>query len=776
MSTFNKYILLLFCLSLPLYSLGQLNRTYTLSGLVADESNNSLCHAVVTVGDSSLQTQPDGRFVFEWIGEGAKQISVRLLGYSTQTVSLFLQRDTALSFRLKSLEESLSTVEVKAVSSNNNEIGQNVGLQQMQLYAYKDLGQQLEAISGVSLLKTGNSISKPMIHGLYGNRLSILNNGVPHSGQQWGNDHSPEIDPLASRVIRVITGAASLEYGGVNPGAVILSEAPFINGDQKVHGQAGYFFESNGLANSLSMRLQQNHPLLAWAVQASLHRSGDLSAPNYYLNNTGRMMANVSVQLQKQFSHHFRSGLYFSTFNTNIGILRGAHIGNLTDLQQAFERELPFYTESNFSYGIESPRQLVQHHLLKWDSKYFFNDRQWLKTIVSGQINWRREYDIRRNSNNTAPAMSILQYNTFAAATYHHQFEFFKAQGLFKTGLQGSYTDNTNQAGTGILPLLPDYSKANLAAFATLSFKTKKLLIDVGLRGDFIFQEVLYISNDLPRRIIRDPRNFNNLSSIAGFSYRFTKAIELKYALSFASRNPAINEMYSYGLHQGISGIEEGNINLNTERGLKNNLQLTVDIAQKIKFSTQIFHQYFENYIYFQAEEKPRLTIRGAFPVYVYQQTDAQIYGADIDLEVHWIKNVDIGLKYSYLRGIQLDNQQPLVYMPPNQLRASLMYRLPSTIYLKKAHLEDLQLGVDMRYVFQQNNLLLEQDFMPSPPAYFLLNFEASMQVILQNSEFTISLRLENMLNQSYRDYLNRQRYFSDEKGINCILGLQYKF
>ncbi len=114
--------------------------------------------------------------------------------------------------------------------------------------------------------------------------------------------------------------------------------------------------------------------------------------------------------------------------------------------------------------------------------------------------------------------------------------------------------------------------------------------------------------------------------------------------------------------------------------------------------------------------------------------------------------------------------------MPPNQLRASFMYRLPSTIYLKKAHLEDLQLGVDMRYVFQQNNLLLEQDFMPSPPAYFLLNFEASMQVILQNSEFTISLRLENMLNQSYRDYLNRQRYFSDEKGINCILGLQYKF
>lgn len=756
--------------------MGQNTCLYKISGQVADETNHSLCHAVVSIGDTSLETQPDGRFVFELLCEGAQQLSVRLLGYTTRTVSLYVKGDTVLSLTLTSLEESLSAIEVKAAAVSNNEIGESVGNQQMQLQAYKDLGQQLESISGVSLLKTGNSISKPMIHGLYGNRLSILNNGVPHSGQQWGNDHSPEIDPLASRVIRVIKGAASLEYGGVNPGAVIVSEAPVINGDANVHGQAGYFFESNGLGNSLSMRVQQNHPLLAWSVQASLHRSGDLSAPNYYLKNTGRSMANVSLQVQKQFSERFRTGLYFSSYNTNIGILRGSHIGNLTDLEESFVREIPFFTEPQFSYKIDNPRQLVHHHLLKWDSKYFFSDRQWLKTIVSGQINWRREYDIRRNSNNTAPAMSILQYNAFASTSYQHQFKLLKAECLWKTGLQASYTDNTNLEGTGVLPLLPDYVKGTAAVFSTLSFKTKKLLVDVGLRSDIIFQDVLYITKSLPRRVIRDASNFYNLSTLAGFGYKFGNNVELKYALSYAMRNPAINEMYSNGLHQGVSGIEEGNLNLKIEKGLKNILQLSVHLNNKFELSTQFFHQYFENYIYFQPQEKPRLTIRGAFPVYRYQQTDAQIYGADIDLHIKAIKNIDIDIKYSYLRGLQLTTNQPLVYMPPNNLRAVLMYQVPKTIYLKKSHLEDVQFGLDMRYVFRQDFLLQEQDFVASPPAYFLLNFKASMQVILANSEFTVSLRIENMLNQSYRDYLNRQRYFSDERGINCILGLQYTF
>ncbi len=53
----------------------------------------------------------------------------------------------------------------------------------------------IEGVTGVSTLKNGDAIAKPVVHGLYGNRITILNHGIAQAGQQWGNDHSPEIDP-----------------------------------------------------------------------------------------------------------------------------------------------------------------------------------------------------------------------------------------------------------------------------------------------------------------------------------------------------------------------------------------------------------------------------------------------------------------------------------------------------------------------------------------------------------------------------------------------------
>ena len=61
---------------------------------------------------------------------------------------------------------------------------------------------------------------------------------------------------------------------------------------------------------------------------------------------------------------------YASTFNTKLGILRGSHIGNTTDLDLALEKDIPFFTEENFSYNIEAPKQQVSHHLSKIKAKY----------------------------------------------------------------------------------------------------------------------------------------------------------------------------------------------------------------------------------------------------------------------------------------------------------------------------------------------------------------------------------------------------------------------
>ena len=115
----------------------------------------------------------------------------------------------------------------------------------------KNLADVLATVSGVSVLKNGSGISKPIIHGLYGNRVTILNNGLVQAGQQWGNDHAPEIDPFVADHISVVKGAGSLQYGSSALGGVVMVDPYKISQDPHLHGKSTYVFQTNGLGHTL---------------------------------------------------------------------------------------------------------------------------------------------------------------------------------------------------------------------------------------------------------------------------------------------------------------------------------------------------------------------------------------------------------------------------------------------------------------------------------------------------------------------------------------------
>ncbi len=103
----------------------------------------------------------------------------------------------------------------------------------------ESLGESLKDITGVTVLNTGSSISKPVIHGLYGNRIVILNNGVRQEGQQWGSEHAPEIDPLIGRKLEVVKGASTVRYGPDAIAGVILVDPEALPYGQESSGGNG---------------------------------------------------------------------------------------------------------------------------------------------------------------------------------------------------------------------------------------------------------------------------------------------------------------------------------------------------------------------------------------------------------------------------------------------------------------------------------------------------------------------------------------------------------
>src|ERR1700744_6378815 len=162
-----------------------------------------------------------------WLG--AVCILMGLLGRAQDTT--VLKNAQVTSKRLK--KDQLNVV-----------VSDTVGGKALEEIRGLSLGESLKSIAGVNSLQTGPSISKPVIHGVYSNRILIMNNGVRQEGQNWGNDHAPEIDPFIATKVTVIKGAASIRYGSDAIGGAILLNPkdlpvqPGVGGEVNLVGMA----------------------------------------------------------------------------------------------------------------------------------------------------------------------------------------------------------------------------------------------------------------------------------------------------------------------------------------------------------------------------------------------------------------------------------------------------------------------------------------------------------------------------------------------------------
>lgn len=745
---------------------------HVLQGILVDAKSGDPIYAASVLleeQERGILSDSAGFFRLDSLCEDHFHVHIERLGYESQKLFIdHVGNDSILRIILVPTGLTLDGVLITENAFNSTQQAQSINEQRISDNANLALSSVLEAVTGVNSIKSGGAISKPVVHGLYGNRLTILNNGIAQAGQQWGNDHSPEIDPLVASTIRVVKGVGALAYPGTNLGAVVLIEPGSISKDPHIHGKAILIGESNGRTQGLNVQLEQSSNGLSWKINGTLKRSGDRKSANYFLRNTGNRDAHIAIQLEKVFSDRFKTDIYFSSFNTELGVLRGSHIGNLTDLELAFSREVPFSTEDTFSRQIEAPKQSVNHHLLKIHSNLLISHNQSLDFTVATQLNKRKEFDVRRSGRTEIPAMSLSQITGYTEAVYQR---FLPKKTKLKTGIQLTLQDNTNDPETGILPLIPDYQSLKGSVFLVMDKKLPRWMFEWGARYDYETQYALPITRTFPREVLRFTNNFHNGSVSAGLRHTLIKGISLAANVGYTSRNPAVNELYSNGLHQGVSGIEEGDINLSTERAIKSTLGLEGELGERFAFESLWYVQYFQDYIYLQPQNEFRLTIRGSFPVFAYEQTNAQIFGWDFSSQFLLTNRLSLNLATSLIKGRDLSQGIPLVNIPSNNIKSSIQYQ--SGPWKK---VEKFEIAFGSRYVFRQNNLLPDQDFALPPPAYHLLNMRVACNLGLGEFDMRIFASADNLFNTAYRDYLNRLRYFADDLGRNITVGLQVSF
>ncbi|MFN3841103.1 MAG: TonB-dependent receptor [Cyclobacteriaceae bacterium] len=778
--------------------------SYPLTGTVQTEPAELLSGATVELVPGPLTTTNElGAFQFENLCAGTYRLLVRFVGFEPYEVFVQIPVKAPVTVILTAQKKLLDAVEVhdhfEHVTVTNNyrilsgkELDETRGL---------PLGEALKRISGVSSIQSGPAIFKPAIHGLHSQRILILNNGIRQEGQQWGAEHAPEIDPFIASNIIIIKDASAIKYGAEALGGVVVVNPANLPEQQGAGGELNLITQTNGRAATLSGMLEGGSGKwegFGWRVQGTARKSGDAQTPDYILSNTGFSELNFSLAAG---IHKKLKGidLFFSRFQTNLGILKGSSISSTEDLRNAMDREPPQYTKP-FTYALENPRQEVSHNLLKINGHLHtaYGD---FKVQYGFQYNARKEFDIRRDSLNSIPAIDLeLITNTLDAEWQQHTSKRFSSSAGINTMMQ----INNNKPGTQRIPFIPDFTNFSGGVFYTGKLNLTSWAVDFGARYDYRYYQV--VGYDFANRLYSSTYSFGNASFSVGATRSFHAHSVFVTNLASSWRPPHVSELYSFGVHQSVAAIEYGllldettsevldfnSVNFKNEKALK---WVNTWRFHKARFTTEItaYANYLFNYIYLRPYGITQ-TVRGVYPFFRYTQTNATFVGADWFGKVDVAGNFSLNGKISLLRAYDQTNNDYLIYIPSNRYELGTQWKKGIGKNRQELTFEASALYVDEQrraprvvmvaeildaYALNEDPFETDKsnfDFMPAPPAYFLLNLQAGTALWIGNTKLDIRLRAANLLNHAYREYTNRMRYYADETGRNVALSLKFSF
>jgi iron complex outermembrane receptor protein len=771
-------------------------------GALHNHSHEAIAGVTIKIQELGITTISDekGAYKFTKICAGNYTFVYEALGYQTLVREIWVgesgivAHDFALEEGVIHLEETVVKAEKLSDTKQESLTEEKLHTEILQRQQGKTLGELLQNITGVQTLQTGANVQKPILHGLTGIRLPILQNGVRLESQQWGNDHAPEIDAQGIQKVSVVKGASAIRYGAEAMGGVILTDYNALPTTPTLRIRGGTSVGNNpaGFTTNALIELGNRHGI-GFRGQASSKYVGDAKAPNYALSNTGARELNFSTAFGIK-QNTWQGEISTSYFRTTIGVLRSAHIGNLSDLREALTRNEPWYIAEP-TFEIQNPRQAVQHSLTKIQfTKHLSDHIQW-QTKYAFQWNDRQEYDIRRGNFANRPAMSLQLFtNSLESLLEYNVGEHWENT----TGMQLTYQLNDNKSGTGNAPLVPNYNAEQAGIFSIHRFRQDRYSIELGIRADY---KQMQVRRDtiLDSQNIRLHHNysFSNLNATLGFTYKMTEKWNIKTNIGSAWRPPHAIELFARGLHHGAGSIEQGNQNLAPEKAWK--ALTTLEKVGKTYLSfTAYFHQ-FANFLYLKpAPEGVRYTIRGAFPVFAYTQTQARFMGTDLNLKTPF-KIASLPLAYhlqaSAVWAKDTYNQTDLIGVPPISIRQGVGYEAN---HLKK--FDNVYAQLQVQWTLRQMNaprglseeeitgltnltwqpsLTDNYDFAPSPAGFALLNFRTGGEFSIQSNasnRFAVHIEGNNLLNTRYRSYLNRLHYYADEVGRNITLRLQYFF
>ena len=622
------------------------------------------------------------------------------------------------------------------------------------------LGDLISGMPGLRSTAYGPGASRPVIRGLAGPRVLLLQNGVGMIDvSSLSPDHAVPTEAGQASRIEVLRGPSTLAYGGSGIGGVVNvldDRVPSRRPDGRVEGRGAVSWSSvdNGRAASGAAMVDAGPLVLAF--DGSTRRSDDyatpvrpvsdrLAAEEGLVRSADKTLRNVSLEADAW-------GLGASLVGGDGGFL-GLSVKR-TDTGYG----LPFKQVVS-----DSEPELIRLHMkqTRWDLRGETPVHDgWIEKVrlAVGRADYEHaEIKIEEGTAGTR----------FLSDGTEGRVELVMRGSPGRQGAFGLQALTRNLEAIGEEAFIPGVEINEMGVFTLQRFEFGKFGLDAGLRidarelrADLDGRETSTpgLEAGLDWSTTPDTRSFTNVSASAGAFWRPSDPLFLALTLSLSGRAPTEFELFADGPHEGTGTWEVGDPTLSSEEALS--LEATLRWTGD---STRIqAHAWIARYDGF-IEERPTGEVYDDLPVFNFRQTDADFVGFEVEATQTLLTRAEGRLEAS-LSGdvVRGDTDQG----PPPRIPA---FGVTGELSWES---ETLDAAVEIRHVGDQTRTApfeLETD------GYTAINASLAWRP-LAGTPVTVSLRGRNLSDAEIREHASYLKDIAPSPGRSVSLGLAFTF
>jgi iron complex outermembrane receptor protein len=582
-------------------------------------------------GAFQFDAVPPGRYLIEVVspryGSAVGQVLVKEGEDATLALSIDLtihHEDIVVSAGVS--PQSVADVSQSVVVLDERELAQKIA---------PTLGETLSQEPGVQQTQYAPGASRPIIRGLGGDRIRILQDGIgAGDASNVSTDHAVSIDPYNADRIEVVRGAATLLYGSNAVGGVVNvldHRIPDHRTDRAVTGDVNLRYGTVNEIKSGAVDVGGTAGAFGWNLDYSKAKSNDVKvgSDSVFADDT---IPNSDLESQ----------------NWSVG---ASWLGEKAFVGAAYDQ-----FETNYGSAVESAVRIDMHQK-RWDVRGGINEPFGPFRVLKARLGGT-DYDHVELEDGAVGTQ-------FLNKSYEGRLELAHKQAGAWNGSFGIQSWHRDFEAIGDEAFVQPTTTFAQALFAFEEVGTGSLKGQFGLRYE-------HQSVDSDDATLRD-RSFGAPSASAGLLWN-NGAYAIASTLSYSSRVPTAEELYANGPHIATFSFEVGDDDLDLEKSVGLDVALR-KVSGRIEGDVNLFATRFTDYIFERDTGTTFTTGDGdVLPVIQFTPGTAQFYGAEAHVDFGLVHadphHLDLELRADYVHAELTDLNEPVPLQPP--LRGSL--------------------------------------------------------------------------------------------------------